>query len=220
MGKTAIVFGATGLVGSYLVSELIGSKRYSMIRIFTRTSTGLEHVNLDERVVEIEKPDSYASMLSGDDLFICTGTTYKKTGSIKRVEEIDRDLPIIIARKSQEKGVKKIAVVSSIGANPGAKSFYMRIKGEMESGIRDLKFDRTVLVRPSMLLGKRKEFRIIESIGQTFARVMGFVLLGPLKKFRGIHGRDVARAMINTINTDSTQIVYRSDELKLLAETG
>ncbi len=217
MGKTSIVFGATGLIGAHLVTELIRSKRYSVIKIFTRKSTGLEHINLDEKVVDVENIESYSNMISGDDLFICIGTTLKKARSVKRIEEIDRDLPLKIAKTARKNGVKKIAVVCSIGANSRSRGYYMRIKGEMENGIRELKFDRSVIARPSMLLGKRKEFRISDLFGQFFAGTLGFILIGPFRNLRGIHGRDVATSMISLINTESTQLVYQSDELRKVA---
>jgi len=155
MNRTAIVFGATGLIGKYLVEELIQNMGYSSIKVFSRRKLDIEHIKVIEHIVEVENVESYADLIRGDDLFICLGTTRKKTSSIERYEQLDRDMPINIARASLAKGVKKVAVVSSLGANSKSKSYYPRIKGEMEAGISDLAFDTTIIARPSLLLGNR-----------------------------------------------------------------
>ena len=121
MNKTAIVFGATGLVGGYLVEELIQNMGYSSIKVFTRRR--LEHI------VNVEEVNSYADLIRGDDIYICLGTTRKKARTIKRYEELDRDMPVNIAREAKKKGLGKIAVVSAIGANIKSRSYYNRIKG-------------------------------------------------------------------------------------------
>ena len=129
-------------------------------------------------------------------MFICLGTTIKKAGSIERMEQIDRDIPIKIGELSQTLGIKKIAVISSIGANANSRNYYLRIKGEMENGLKTLDFDNIVIARPSLLLGDRKEQRFTETIGKFLVKTLGFLLVGNLRKYRGIHVRKVARAMI------------------------
>lgn len=214
--RTAVVFGATGLVGSYLLEELIKNIKYSAIKVFTRKNLAIEHIKIIEHIVDVENIDSYKDEIRGNDLFICIGTTYRKAGSVKRVEEIDRDLTSAIGEISFKKGIEKIAVVSAVGANIKSRNYYNRIKGEMEQKITGLGFNRIVIVRPSLLLGKRDEFRLMESVGKMFMKLFSFMMVGRLKKYRAVHGRDVASAMICALGESSDKIFYESDEFKAL----
>lgn len=213
MNKTAIVFGATGLVGSELVYHLIKDIRYRAIKVFTRRALDIEHIKVIEHIVDVENTDDYSELIKGDDLFICLGTTRRKAGSVKRMEEIDRDLPYRIAKAALGNGVNNIAVVSSIGANAGSKNYYYRIKGEMEDRINTLEFTRKLILRPSILLGKRKETRILESAGRGLMSVFGFTMKGKNRRYRGIKATDVALAMVREINNVNGKEVYESDEL-------
>jgi uncharacterized protein YbjT (DUF2867 family) len=173
---------------------------------------------VQEFAVDFSNPESYSNQITGDDIFICLGTTIKKAGSVKKMEEIDRDLPVKIATAASANGVKRIAVVSSIGANPASSNYYMRIKGEMEQKIMKIQFENTAIVRPSMLLGERKERRAGEVAGKVVMKIMHPLLVGKMKKYRGIHGRDVARAMIAILLKDYVRTFYDSDELQMIAD--
>lgn len=212
--RTALVFGASGLVGGYLVNELLNDENYSSVRIYTRKPMGLEHPKVHEHVIDFNRLGEQGQLIKGDDLFICLGTTIRKAGSVRNVEKIDRNLPLEIARIANANGATRVAVVSSIGANPESGNYYLRIKGEMEEGIRKIPFQQIVIARPSMLLGPRKEFRFGEIAGRIGIQLIGFLLVGSLSKYRGIHGRDVARAMIRLICSDRHDIVYQSDQLQ------
>lgn len=215
--KIAIVFGATGLIGNLLLDELLNSDSYSEIKLFVRQPVGISHPKVQEFSVDFSNPDSFSKEIKGDDIFICLGTTIKKAGSVKKMEEIDRDLPVRLATAAYSNGVKRIAVVSSIGASAESKNYYLRIKGEMENAIIKLKFENTVIVRPSMLMGERKEKRPGELAGKVVMKVFNPLLVGKMKKFRGIHGRDVARAMITLLQSEQVKVIYESDELQLIA---
>jgi uncharacterized protein YbjT (DUF2867 family) len=214
--KKALVFGATGLVGNLLVEELKSFEKYSCIRIFVRQPLELGGT-IDQVVTDFTDMQKLRESLEGDDIFICLGTTIKKAGSIESMEKIDRDLPVMIAEEARKAGVGRIAVVSSIGADPKSKNYYLRIKGEMEEGILSAAFDRTVIVRPSILLGDRKEKRTGESAGKIVMKVVSPVLTGKLLKYRAIHGRDVALAMIKLIGQANDKMIYESDELLWIA---
>ena len=155
--------------------------------------------------------------MKGDDIFICLGTTIKKAGSVKKMEEVDRDLPVALATVASANGVKRIAVVSALGANPRSSNYYLRIKGEMERDIQKLKFENIAIVRPSLLLGERKEKRAGEFIGKMVMKTFKPVLIGKMKKYRGIHGKDVAKAMIAILQKPQVKTVYESDELQRVA---
>jgi uncharacterized protein YbjT (DUF2867 family) len=217
-GKTAIVFGATGLVGNLLLEEMETAKTYSTIRIFVRQTTGITLPGIEEIVTDFSDREILAGQVRGDDLFICLGTTIKKAGSIANMEKIDRDLPVTVARIAHDNGTKRIAVVSSIGATPSSKNYYLRIKGEMEKGITEIGFERTVIVRPSMLLGDRKEKRAGEIVGKVMMKTVQPLLTGKMKKFRAIHGRDVARAMMTLVRGEPGSSIIESDELQRIAK--
>jgi uncharacterized protein YbjT (DUF2867 family) len=219
MGKrTAIIFGSTGLIGNLLLEELIKSADYNEIKIFVRQPTDIYHLKVREFLVDISKPETFSGELKGDDLFISLGTTIKKAGSVKKMEEIDRDLPVKIALLASENGVKRLAVVSSIGANPASSNYYLRIKGEMEQEMLKLKFENIVVARPSMLLGERKEKRRGEMVGKVVMLTFKPLLIGKMKKYRGIHGRDVARAMMAVLQKEKEKQIYESDELQRIAD--
>jgi uncharacterized protein YbjT (DUF2867 family) len=216
--RIALIFGSTGLVGNLLLAELIRSEIYSGIKIFVRQKSDISDPKVDEIIIDFSNLDSFSEQIKGDDLFICIGTTIKKAGSVANMEKIDRDLPVRLATIAQYNGVRKVAVVSSIGANSQSGNYYLRIKGEMEEGIIKLGFKQTTIGRPSMLLGDRNETRTGEIVGKAVMRILKPLLIGKLRKYRAINGRDVARALISVLQTDSAITILESDELQSIAE--
>ncbi len=212
--RKALVFGASGLVGKYLIDELNDHYSYSFVKVFTRRPLEFNKLKLEEVIIDPASLEEKAHLITGDDLFICLGTTIRKAGSVKKVEEIDRDYAVRIAQIAHANGVTRVAVISSLGANPSSHNYYLRIKGEMEEQIRQIPFDQIVIVRPSILFGKRSEFRLGEIFGRIFMKAFGFLLFGPARKYRGIHGHTVALAMIALIRSRQRKIVYQSDELQ------
>lgn len=212
-----MIFGSTGLIGNLLLEELVHSENYSGIRIFVRQPTGITEPKVEEVTIDFLKPKSFSQYITGEDIFICLGTTIKKAGSVKKMEEIDRELPIKIAALASANGVKRVVVVSSLGASTSSKNYYLRIKGEMEEGILKLNFENIAIVRPSMLLGERKEKRTGETVGKIVMKTFKPMLTGRLRKYRAIHGKDVARAMIAILQKEAVKNVYESDELQKIA---
>jgi len=213
--KTAIVFGATGLVGSELMKQLAADERYAIVKVFVRRDPGILDNKAEIAIVDVSDVKSYSEKISGDELYICLGTTIKKAGSIEAMESTDRDMPAEIAGIARENGVRVVSVVSSIGADAGSRNYYLRIKGEMEEEIAATAFDRTIIVRPSILLGNRNENRFGEEAGKFIMKSLRFLFIGRLRKYRGIEARDVAKAMIRLVNTNPKpeKIVFESDEL-------
>jgi uncharacterized protein YbjT (DUF2867 family) len=216
--RTALIFGSTGLIGNLLLDELIQSDEYQKILIFVRQTADISQLKITEFIVGFSLPLSFSEKVIGDDIYICLGTTIKKAGSVKKMEEIDRDLPVALASVASANGVKRIAVVSALGANPKSSNYYLRIKGEMEEEIQKLKFENIAIVRPSLLLGERKEKRAGEFIGKVVMKTFKPMLIGKMKKYRGIHGQDVAKAMVAILRKPQKKIVYESDELQEIAE--
>jgi uncharacterized protein YbjT (DUF2867 family) len=218
--RTALVFGSTGLIGRSLVEELCASDNYSAVKLFVRKqgSTVLQSDKIREFVVDFEKLNSYADQITGDDLYIALGTTIKKAGSVSKMEEIDRDLPVRIASIASANRIPRIAVVSSIGANALSGNYYLRIKGEMEKAILGLNFRCLAVVRPSILLGEREEKRFGENAGKFFMKIFGVFLAGKYLKYKAIEAKDVARAMIRILSDKTGKEIYESDKLQKLAD--
>ncbi len=217
--RTAILFGGTGLIGKALTEELCKSGQYEKIVLFSRKYTGYKDLPVIENlVVDFEHPEIFSGEIKGDDLYICLGTTIKKAGSIQKMEKIDRDLPVLLAEYAFKNGIKRVAVVSSIGAASSSSNYYLRIKGEMENGFLNLDFETLAIVRPSLLLGERSEERFGESAAKVFMKVFGIFLFGKFKKYRAIEGRDVAKSMIRILSEYKGKGIFESDQLHEIAD--
>ncbi|MFC2086441.1 NAD(P)H-binding protein [Bacteroidota bacterium] len=180
-GKTAILFGAKGLTGTYLLEELVNSDNYIKIKIPGRNKKEFESDKIESFVINFNKLDDYSELIKGDDLFCCLGTTVKNAGSQEATRVVDFDYPVKIAKIAERNRVKSFIVVSSLGANPNSTSFYLKSKGMMEVAIKDLNFESLHTLRPSMLLGERNEFRFGEVIGKVFILLFGWLMFGKIK---------------------------------------
>ncbi|NOZ45776.1 MAG: NAD(P)H-binding protein [Chlorobi bacterium] len=218
MTKTALLFGTTGLVGSYLLQELIESNVYNEINVFVRKETVIADKKVKVHIIDYGKIDDYDNLIIGDDLFCCLGTTVKNAGSKKATRKVDFDYPVKIAEIAKVNKVKKFLIVSSLGASTESNNFYLKSKGDMEKEIAKRNFDTFFALRPSLLLGKRKEFRLAESIGKILMQAFGWLLIGNLKKYRAIHAQDVAKAMVYLANNKYENSIIQSDKIKKLAK--
>lgn len=215
MNRNAIVFGSTGLVGSNLIRLLDENKNYAEINAYSRNAQSSAQFQ-KLKFIELQKDFTIGSDI--DDVFICLGTTMKKAGSKSAFRAVDYKLVVEVAQKAHAAGVKRLIVISSIGANPQSRNFYLRTKGEMEEAIKSINFELIAFVRPSLLLGKRIEFRFGEKLGIWLYRIFRFIFVGPLKKFRGIEAEDVAKAMIQLALTAKGTITVESEVLKQIAD--
>lgn len=217
MGQTAIVIGATGLVGTALIKTLIEEDNFSEIKLLHRRETGFTNAKIKEYIINFGKPDSYNSYLGGDVLFSTLGSTLKKSGSKEAQYKIDYHYQFNIAKAALDSGVKKYVLVSSVGADPNSKNFYSRMKGELEESVKKLKFQQIIIMQPSILDGLRKEFRLLERIGITITRFMSWI--PGIRKYRPIHANIVSKAMINSLkNSDEGIFTYKLEEIFDLAE--
>jgi len=218
--KTALIFGASGLIGNYLVHHLCESRHYREVLSFSRHTISFRHDKLKQIITDLKDVSALKSDLQGHDVFCCLGTTIKKAGNQKNFRKIDFDLPVQLARLSEENKIRGFFVVSSIGANSTSSNFYLRTKGEMEKEVLDCGIPRIAVVRPSMLLGKRNEFRFGEQAGKILMLVFSVFLLGKYRKYRAIEAETVAEALIKIANDDySDQDIYESDELVEIAKS-
>jgi uncharacterized protein YbjT (DUF2867 family) len=213
--RTALVFGATGLIGRSIVGELVNDDTYSVVKIFVRNAGNLpENEKIAEKVIDFEKLNNYSELITGDDIFIATGTTIKKAGSIEKMQEVDRDLPVKLASIASANRVSRLAVVSSIGADPLSRNYYLRIKGEMEKKIMELNFRTLVIMRPSILLGDRGEKRFGENAGKVMMKLFGPFFAGKFRKYRAIEAKTVARAMVKLLKEKTGKEIYESDMIQ------
>ncbi len=191
--KTAIIIGATGLVGSTLVEQILENPAYSKVVLLLRKPLNISHPKLVQEVIDFDKPDT--TKIVGDDLFCAMGTTLAKAGSKEAQYKIDCTYPYEIGKIAKENGVKQYILVSAVGANFDSSNFYLRTKGDLERKIESIGFQNFVSVRPSMLLGNRGEFRLGEKIGTVLSNVLSPLLFGGLRKYHGIEAADVAKSM-------------------------
>lgn len=214
MMQTAIITGATGLVGSYILRQLLNDPSFSKIISISRKDPGIQHEKLLQVNGSLDDPVLLEKHLKGDIIFCCLGTTIKKAGSQEAFENVDLNMPLLIAKIATDNAIPVFAVVSSLGANARSSNFYLRTKGKMEEGIIKLAFEKTVIVRPSMLLGKRDEFRFTEELGKVLMGLSKYILLGRLKKYRAIKAETVAKAMINLSKMKITESIFESDQVE------
>ncbi len=206
MSKSAVLIGATGLVGSSLLTLLLADANYSKITALVRKQQQWNHPKLTTAVVDFNKQASWEHLLKGDDLFICTGTTIKKAGSQQAFRAVDFDLPFELAKQARQNKMKQCILVSALGAATNSRFFYPRVKGELEQAIADLKFECTLLIQPSVLLGIRTESRPLEFISQGIMRELRFLFIGPFYDYRAISGYQVAKAMLFYANKAMTGV--------------
>ncbi|SDB85437.1 NAD(P)H-binding protein [Williamwhitmania taraxaci] len=211
--KTAILFGATGLVGSELLGMLEQDSTYSKIKVFGRSKPKFTSEKVEVFIGDLRNPERLLDNLTGHDLFICLGTTIKVAGSKKEFRRIDLELPAKVAAMAQANGVETAIVVSSLGANATSNNFYLHTKGEMEQKITALAFEKVAIMRPSLLLGNRSEFRLGEVISRNAFKVFGFLFSGKLKRYRPVQATAVAAAMHKAANNSHTGVVIVESEM-------
>lgn len=217
--KTAIVIGATGLIGNLLVKKLLNDSRYRAVKVFVRRSTGINHPKLIEYLIDFDELDKWKSDISGDELFSAMGTTIRKARSTTLQYKVDVTYQYDFAKAASENGVKNYFLVSSVGANASSKLFYTRIKGELEEKVKSLLFNKIKIFRPSLLLGERPEKRFGEKTAELILKIV--VPIFPfLKNQRPIEGEKVVKALIASANNDDNERIriLELDEIFRLAD--
>jgi uncharacterized protein YbjT (DUF2867 family) len=217
--KTAVVLGATGLIGQHLVQELLQNEFFSRVRLLVRKPLTINHPKLDIQIVNFNDEKDIAARIDiGDVIFCCVGTTRKKVkGNKTEYRKVDYDIPIITARLGVQHGFSQFLMVSAIGANPVAANFYLQLKGCIEEDITALPFESIHIFRPSLLLGKREEFRLGERLGGVVFKALSFLFIGAWRKYRPIQAADVAKSMVAAANKEIAGVhLYEYDEMKTL----
>ena len=211
--KTALLFGSTGLVGGHVLNYLIQNPNYLKIKLFVRSFTEINDPKIEIIQTDFNNLNKYAEDIKGDECFFCIGTTKKKSPDKNEYQKIELDIPKKIAQIAKSNLVKSFFFVSSGYANSKSSGDYLKFKGLVEEEIKNLNFDKIVIMRPSFLLGTRKESRIGEKFGIIMFKLLTPILIGPFRKMRPIHSEIVAKAMIKLANENINQSVLESNEI-------
>jgi len=211
--KTAIVFGSSGLIGSHLVNQLIENNDYSKIKLFVRSVPEINNPKIEIIKTDFNNLKNHKEEIKGDDCFFCIGTTKKNAPNKDEYRRIELDIPKEIAKITKSNSVNSFLFVSSGFADPKNSVDYLKYKGEVEEELKKLNFPRLGIMRPSFLLGDRKENRVGEKIGIFFFKILSPLFLGPLKKMKPIHSEIVAKVMIIVAQNDLQQNIFESDEI-------
>jgi len=205
--KKAILFGASGFIGSCLLQDLLENKDYEQVCVVVRKTLGINHPKLKELIGDYHTLQLLKDKIEADEIFITLGTTRAKTPDRDEYYQVDHDYPVAAAKIARETGAKSVFIVTVVGANANSGIFYTKTKGETERDIISLDFEHTCIFRPSMIMGNRQENRRFEKI---LIKVWAFVnplLIGKsLKKYRGITGQDIATAMMNAAKNQKEKV--------------
>ena len=216
--KTALLFGATGLVGSHLLNLLISNNNYSKIKVFVRSSIELNDPKIEIIQTDFNNLENHREDIKGDDCFFCIGTTKKNSPDKNEYKRVELEIPKQIAQIAKSNFVNSFVFVSSGYADPKSSGDYLKFKGEVEEELKKLNFLKLGIMRPSFLLGDRKEKRVGEKIGIFIFKLISPLLLGPLKKMKPIHSEIVARSMIKVANEDLQKNTFESNEIMELTK--
>lgn len=162
--KTALVVGASGLIGKHLTQKLLASQYYNKVTIIVRKKLTIEHQKLEQLVMDFDKIDT--SKIIADDIFCCLGTTMKQAGSKEAFYNVDFTYPLNFAKAGLANGTKQFLIITAMGADEKSWIYYNRVKGEIEKALSDLRYPTLIILRPSMLAGEREHPRMGEKIGK------------------------------------------------------
>ena len=215
---TATLVGATGLIGNYLLEELLNDPYFDTVRILIRRPLDITHPKLEKKIVDFNDSDSLLVALSNSDVLFCAiGSTMKKVkGDKEAYRKIDFDIPVKLARFCKMTGCEKFILVSSAGANSKSRNFYQRLKEETEEAVKSVGLKTVHIMRPSLLLGERKEFRLGENIGKILMTRLSFLIPA---KYQAIQGKDVAKVMLFlSKKSDEGIFVHENCEIRNLSK--
>ena len=212
--KTALLFGSSGLVGGHLLQELLTSNNYKKIKLFVRSNLSVNDQKVEIINIDFKNLDKNRNDINGDDCFFCIGTTNKNTPDKNEYRRVEFNIPVDIANIAKSNSIKSFIYVSSGYANSKSSGAYLRNKGEVEEELKKLNFDNLKIMRPSFLLGNRKEQRIGEKIGIVIFKLFSPLFILGLKKIKPIKSKVVAKAMVILANMDSEKTIFEANEIK------
>ena len=216
--RIALVAGATGLIGGFLIDALVEAPDYSRVYALTRRPFKREHPKLANRIVIYSRMAEQLKGLAAQDAFCCIGTTIKAAGSQDAFRDADVEAVLQFAQVARNAGATRFVVVSSVRADAASKNFYLRTKGEMEDAVSALGFPSLDILQPGLLLGPRKESRPLETLGRIFAPVINPLLTGTREGLRAIPAETVAQGMVGAARRGARGIYrYTYTQIRQLA---
>ena len=216
--KTALLFGVSGLVGGHLLNQLIKNNNYSKIKLFVRSVPQISDPKIEIIETDFNNLENHNKDIKGDDCFFCIGTTKQNSPDKNEYQRVELEVPKQIAQIAKSNLVNSFIFVSALYANPKSSGNYVRFKGMVEEELKRLNFPKLALMRPSFLMGDRKEKRVGEKIGIFVFKLLSPLLLGPLNKMRPIHSETVAKAMIIAANENLEKNIFESNEIDELTK--
>lgn len=214
-GRTALLAGATGLVGAHVLDLLLEDPAWERVTVLVRRPLSRQHPGLRQEVVDFDRLEEHAALFDAQDVFCALGTTIRAAGSQEAFRRVDLEYPRRLAELAARGGAEHFLLVSALGADPGSRVFYNRTKGEAEAAVRSFPLRGMAILRPSLLLGERREFRPGEVVVKYASFLLRPLLVGPLRKYRPIHARTVARAMVRLAREGMRGVrVLESDEIE------
>ena len=218
MPYKVILVGASGLIGSNLLSELIKSEAISEVLLLVRRSSGSSNFKVKELIVNFDEPNSYSADIQADIIYSCLGTTKSETPNSALYRQIDLGYPLNLAKLGQQNGVTQFHIISSLGADAESSNSYLKLKGELEQELKKLNIPSLHIYQPSFLIGERKKKRLADRIMEPIFNLIDPLLIGPLKKYRSIKAADVAKVMLNqSIQNLQGSFIYPSIQIQELA---
>ena len=211
--KTALIFGSSGLIGSHLLDLIINDNNYNKIKLFVRSEPTKSNSKLEIIKINFNNLEKHKDSITGDDCFFCIGTTRKNTSDKNEYIKVEYNLPVDVAKIAKSNSINNFIYISSLGANPNATGLYLKNKGQAEEELLKLNFSNLSILRPSILLGNRKENRFSEKIGIFVMKTLSPLFLGKLKKYKPIQVENIVKTMLHLTQKDYQKNIFESDEI-------
>ncbi len=212
--QNALLVGASGLTGSKLLQHLLADPDIGQVSVLVRQILPFNHPRLKQHEIDFNELESQRELIQGDIVFCCLGTTIRQAGSQAHFKTVDYFYPLTLAMLAKMNGINRFAVISALGASAESGNFYLQVKGQLERALAALDFEQLTIVRPSLLEGERREFRLAERLGTLAGRLARPLMCGPLLRYRPIPADVVAWNLLNAAQHDGAgRHILESDEL-------
>lgn len=211
MKKTAIILGATGLTGSILLEKLLKDDTYDKIKLFSRSSVGINSPKIEEYIIDMFQLKNNSETFKADVVFCCIGTTKSKTPNKDTYKKIDYGVPVVAAKLAKQNDIKTFIVISALGASENSSVFYNKTKGKMQRDVLLQKIDNTYILQPSLIVGNRNESRFGENLAEAFMKVFGFLIPA---KYKVIEAETIAEAMRVLSKDGYSEKIITSEKIK------
>ncbi|NJN40929.1 MAG: NAD-dependent epimerase/dehydratase family protein [Flammeovirgaceae bacterium] len=208
--KTALVAGATGMIGQQLVNLLVNDGYYDVVKVMSRRPFDLQHTKIQNIITDLSDVSGLKEQIKADHIFCCLGTTMRKAKTKENFYKVDFTFPVEIAKHTKSLGASAFMLVSATGANKNSMFYYNRVKGDVEEALSLIGFSSLHIFRPSLLLGTREESRIGEDVGKVVYKILGFMFPANVK---AIDSLKVAKAMVHFAKQETTGVFFHDSKL-------